>query len=329
MLCALVALALVCSCVGAASYTLHQPLSVSSDSDFLILEKGQNLNDLVYNLVEREWFTAPALILKVYGRITEYQGFLKAGEYSVDASMSAVALFSKIRNGTVVQRNVTFPEGWTASEWVKHLSNTEYVRVDVETLSPDEWEGWLYPDTYAYTRGEAASEILGRAQRKMQGVLETAWRGRSGATSVKTEQQTLILASMVEKETGLPSDRPIIASVFTNRLERGMKLQSDPTVIYGLNDFSGDLKRSHLRTNHPYNTYVVSGLPKGPICNPGLAAIEAVLHPPSTPYLYFVAKGDGSSYFSTSLEEHNDAVNRFQKAGRVKNYRSTPKSLNP
>lgn len=320
---------LTATCVGAASYMLHQPLRVTSDSDFLILEKGQNLNSLIQELIERQWFAAPALVLKIYGRLTEYQGFLKAGEYSVDSSMSAAALLAKIRKGSVVQRNVTFPEGWTVEEWLLHLNKTEFVVADVETLIAEEWEGWLYPDTYAYTRGEAASEVLARARRKMQDTLKAAWRARSDATAVKTEQQALILASIVEKETGLPADRPIIASVFTNRLERGMKLQSDPTVIYGLSNFSGDLKRSHLRVDHPYNTYVIPRLPKGPICNPGLAAIEAVLNPPSTPYLYFVAKGDGSSYFSTSLDEHNDAVNRFQKAGRVKNYRSTPKSENP
>jgi UPF0755 protein len=235
-----------------------------------------------------------------------------------------------LRSGNVIQRTVTFPEGWTVSEWLKLLSSTELLTGNdlaaAEAILSDlsNWEGRLYPDTYAYTRGERSLDILNRAKQKMDKILLEVWATRSVDAAVKSPNEALILASVIEKETGYEPDRPLVASVFNNRLARGMRMQSDPTVIYGLKDFDGDLRRRHLRIDHPHNTYVHKGLPTGPICNPGLASLKAAVDPPASPYIYFVAQGDGRSYFSTSLDEHREAVNRFQKEGRVKAYRSTP-----
>ncbi len=158
----------------------------------------------------------------------------------------------------------------------------------------------------------------------MEEVLAETWQSRPDNAAVTSPDDALILASIIEKETGFEGDRGLIASVFSNRLNRGMKLQSDPTVIYGLKEFDGDLKRRHLRITHPYNTYVIEALPVAPICNPGRESLAAALNPEHSPYLYFVARGDGTSQFSETLEQHNQAVVQFQKAGRVENYRSTP-----
>ena len=158
----------------------------------------------------------------------------------------------------------------------------------------------------------------------MYAVLDKEWAENDTGTVLNNRQELLVLASIVEKETGYEPDRRLIASVFLNRLSKGMKLQSDPTVIYGLREYSGDLKRSHLKLRTPYNTYVIKRLPPTPICNPGLASIQATLNPAASNYLYFVARGDGTSQFSSSLAEHNAAVTRYQKTGRVEQYRSSP-----
>ena len=244
--------------------------------------------------------------------------------------MTPAELLFLLRSGDVIQRTVTFPEGWTTAQWLKLLAQTPFLRRDNPAEMVDmitdlaAWEGRLYPDTYAYTRADSAFDVIKRARRKMESELTELWQLRSNTAEVASAEEALILASLIEKETGYGPDRAIIASVFNNRLRRGMKLQSDPTVIYGLEDFDGDLKRSHLGAVHPYNTYVHRGLPAGPICNPGRASIQAAVQPQASPYLYFVAQGDGRSYFSTSLQEHNAAVSRFQKAGRVEKYRSAP-----
>jgi UPF0755 protein len=318
--------------VAASAYffsALNQPLKVSS-SDYLLVQRGASLNSVVTSLETQ--LPVSTFVFRVYARLTNAQGLIKAGEYDVSSGVTSIQLLDKLRSGDVVQRQVTFPEGWTINQWIEQIAKVPYLannsRAEVEASLGDlaSWEGTVYPDTYAYTRGEKAFDVMGRARQKMNQVLDEVWQSRTALAEVMSKQDVLILASLIEKETGYEPDRGLIASVFNNRLSLGMRLQSDPTVIYGIPDFDGDLRRSHLRLKHPYNTYVVEGLPAGPICNPGLASLEAAVNPPSSPYLYFVAQGDGRSYFSTSLEEHNRAVKQYQKAGRVKDYRSAPPS---
>jgi len=309
------------------SHQFSRPLNIS-EPQFLIVERGEGLARLTTRLSSAGWLPLPSLLFRAYGRTTASKGHIKVGEFMVNPGMTSVDLLALLRSGEVIQRTVTFPEGWTTAQWLTHLSNTPFLRVskhDRHGISDLKFtDGHFYPDTYSYTRADSAEDILQRARRKMDQVLAAAWLERSDSAEVTSIDEALVLASIIEKETGFGPDRSIIASVFNNRLAQGMKLQSDPTVIYGLVEYSGDLRRSHLRVDHPYNTYVHSGLPAGPICNPGLASIHAALQPPASPYFYFVAQGDGRSYFSTSLDEHNDAVTRFQKAGRVEKYRSAP-----
>ena len=220
--------------------------------------------------------------------------------------------------------DITFPEGLTFATWLEILAADS--RVTQTGLSADDLaaavghegsiEGWLFPETYRFETGTTDLELLTRAYRKMQAVLAEAWAARTVDGILESPRDALILASIVEKETGRPEDRELIARVFLNRLEIDMRLQSDPTVIYGLGEsFDGDLRRRDLRNPHVYNTYAHRGLPPGPICMPGRAAIRAVLHAAEAPYFYFVARGDGSSQFSVTLDEHNAAVNRYQRGG--------------
>lgn len=307
--------------------SLSQPLKLLP-AEILLVQRGDSISSLVDSLHDQS--PVSAFLFRGYARLTANRGHIKAGEYRLDAGLTFPDLLAKLRSGDVIQRQITFPEGWTTEQWIAQLTqiplltNNSAVEIQAAIGDVSEWEGRLYPDTYSFTRGESASAVLSRARNKMNRVLDDVWLSRSSDAEVTTKDEALILASLIEKETGYEPDRAIIASVFNNRLAQGMKLQSDPTVIYGLKDFDGDLRRRHLSQSHPYNTYVVRGLPAGPICNPGRASLEAALNPPATPYLYFVAQGDGRSYFSTNLDEHNRAVTRYQKTGRVKDYRSAP-----
>lgn len=305
------------------------PLNTQAE-ETLLIQSGESLSRLGDRLESSGWLPWPQLLFKLYSRLTSNQGHIQAGEYVIDQGMTVPQLLRTLRNGEVVQRSVTFPEGWTVEQWLRLLAETEYVsgasraEIILQLGALSELEGQLFPDTYSYTRGERAVSILSRARRKMTQVLDEVWQSRSRHSAVPSAKQALILASMIEKETGYEGDRRLIASVFSNRLNRGMKLQSDPTVIYGLENFDGDLKRRHLAVKHEFNTYVIDDLPIGPICNPGRSSIEAAVNPEASGYYYFVAKGDGHSQFSETLEQHNRAVVQFQKNGRVKNYRSTP-----
>ena len=184
-------------------------------------------------------------------------------------------------------------------------------------MTPGSPEGRFFPDTYFFAAGSTDVALLDRARRALDARLAAAWEHRAGELPLKTPYEALILASIVEKETGRAADRPLIASVFVNRLRKGMRLQTDPTVIYGMGAaFDGDLRRRDLEADTPWNTYTRDGLPPTPIALPSQASLDAVLHPPATEYLYFVARGDGTSKFSATLPEHNRAVSKFQKGGR-------------
>lgn len=288
------------------------------------IESGSNLSVITERLVREEVTQANDVVIKAYALLTRGDGTIKAGQYRIPAGLDIPGLLALFRSGSVMQHQVTFPEGWVFDQIRDRLSEQPYLRHETTGFTRDQIarlldiqgdpEGWLFPDTYTYTKGDSDLDIMRLAYRKMLTELETAWQKRGPVTGIHSTYDALILASIIEKETGFEPDRAKIASVFQNRLATGMRLQSDPTIIYGLGDsFDGDLKRSHLRTDQPYNSYTRHGLTPTPICSPGRASIEAALAGSMHSYLYFVAKGNGESHFSLTLEEHNQAVNRYQR----------------
>lgn len=266
--------------------------------------------------------------LVVLGKLLRVEASIKAGSYEISRGISLLDLLRMLTRGDVSQAEIVFIEGWTFRQLRQRLDSHPDVRHDSKGLSDREImrligagetapEGWFFPDTYLFSKRTSDIDILARAYRTMQSHLSREWEGRSAQLPLATPYQALILASIVEKETGREADRPMVAAVFVNRLRRGMLLQTDPTVIYGLGErFDGNLRKRDLTTDTPYNTYTRAGLPPTPIAMPGLASLQAVLHPAPSQALYFVARGDGSSHFSQTLEEHNQAVNRFQRGAR-------------
>jgi UPF0755 protein len=256
-------------------------------------------------------------------------GRLKAGTYRLEPGGTLADLVRLLVSGKVLQVEVRLIEGWTFYAWrraldahpgLEHaassLSDTELMeRLGLAGLTP---EGRFFPDTYRVDKYSTDLELLQRAARAMQEHLEREWAGREAGLPYQNADEALIMASIIEKETGQEADRPLVAGVFVNRLRRGMRLQTDPTVIYGLGArFNGNLRKADLLTDTPYNTYTRVGLPPTPIAMPGLASLRAALHPAKTDALYFVARGDGGSQFSATLEEHNQAVQRYQRQARM------------
>jgi UPF0755 protein len=259
--------------------------------------------------------------VRLLGRASQ----IKAGSYLLEHPVTPLELLEVLAKGEVIPQQVSVIEGWTfkqlratldAEPDLKHdtagLSDAEVLqRIGATEAHP---EGLFFPDTYNFAAGSSDLAVLKRAYQSMQQHLQEGWAGREAGLPLKSPYQALILASIVEKETGTPEDRPMIAGVFINRLRKGMLLQTDPTVIYGLGSkFDGNLRKRDLLADTPYNTYTRAGLTPTPIALPGLAALQATLHPAQTDALYFVARGDGSSHFSGSLNEHNRAVNKYQK----------------
>lgn len=253
---------------------------------------------------------------------------IKAGSYEFDAGITLPQLLAALTQGDVTQTSFVIVEGTTFGDVKRALKANPAVKNTLLDLPDNEImrklgaadgspEGRFFPDTYFFASGSTDAAILNRARRAMDTRLATAWEHRAVDLPLKSPYEALILASIVEKETGRAADRPLIASVFVNRLKKGMRLQTDPTVIYGMGaTFDGDLRRRDLETDTPYNTYTRDGLPPTPIALPSQAALDTVLNPPPSEYLYFVARGDGTSKFSVTLPEHNRAVSRFQKGGR-------------
>lgn len=249
---------------------------------------------------------------------------VKAGEYALGSGTTPEALLDKLVRNQVHQRAITLIEGWTLAQLLAALDLDDRLERKLEPLTPatlmaalgrpgQHPEGRFFPDTYLFTKGASNLDILRRAAQAMDQVLAEEWPQRAPGLPLRTPDEALILASIIEKETGLAKERRAIAGVFIRRLQLGMKLQTDPTVIYGLGPaFDGDLRRADLQRDTPYNTYTRPGLPPTPIALPGRAAIQAALHPEPGTSLYFVAKGDGSHWFSATLEEHNRAVRRYQ-----------------
>jgi UPF0755 protein len=248
---------------------------------------------------------------------------IKAGEYEVPARTSMQGLVELLQSGKVVQRRMTIPEGMTTAEVVEQVRKAEALTGEI-TL--DLKEGDLLPETYFYSRDDTRDGLLLRMKEAMEKTLDTEWRKRAPGLPLANRRAALILASIVEKETAIPAERAKVAAVFINRLRRRMKLESDPTTIYGLTDgkapLNRELTRADLQSNSPYNTYFVPGLPAGPICNPGRASIAAATHPARDRSLYFVADGQGGHAFSLTLNEHNRNVARWREIQRERQEQS-------
>lgn len=290
--------------------------------------------------VARAWVEAgvdlPARLLYEGFRWSGEAGRIRAGSYAIVRGTTGAELLGKMVRGEEELAAVRIGEGWTVRQMRAALAAAEALRPDTAALdeaalmaalgAPGQAaEGRFYPDTYTYSRGSADLEVLRRAHRAMQQALDHAWAGRAADLPLRSADEALILASIVEKETGLAADRGRIAGVFVNRLRLGMRLQTDPTVIYGLGPaFDGNLRRRDLETDTPWNTYTRAGLPPTPIALPGREALRAAVQPEATTALYFVARGDGSSAFSADLDTHNRAVRRFQLAPAASRPASTP-----
>ena len=300
---------------------LNAPLVAEGDG-IITVKRGDTLASLNRELVQRgvihsDW------VLPVYARLNPQAANIKAGDYRIDASASLPSLMNDITNGKVVVYNITVVEGKTFKDLRASLVQTAGIEhtlndktdAQIATLlgidgSP---EGWFMPETYQFHRGSSDLELLKRMYGEMQRTLEQEWPNRAEGLPLANPYQALTLASIIEKETGVASERPQIAGVFVRRLQKDMLLQTDPSVIYGAADYHGDLTRKHLQTDTPYNTYINKGLPPTPIALPGKASIEAALHPADGDSLYFVADGKGGHTFSATYEEHQQAVARYLK----------------
>ncbi|MFM2481132.1 endolytic transglycosylase MltG [Celerinatantimonas sp. YJH-8] len=259
--------------------------------------------------------------IRFYLRLHPEQAMVKAGTYKLPSNSNLNEIAAIFRSGKVYQYRITLVEGETFNQWWNQLVSAPGMAHSTQTpeqiahslgLTENQFEGLLLPETYYYTHDSQPAQVLSRAYQAMQKVVEKNWQSRAASLPLKTSYQLLILASLIEKETAINSEMPIIASVFINRLNHHMRLQTDPTVIYGLgNRYNGDITRADLKEKTPYNTYIIQGLPPTPIAMPGKAAIEAAAHPANTDYFYFVANGQGGHHFSKSLNEHHKAVRKY------------------
>jgi UPF0755 protein len=302
-----------------------RPLDFAGEVRELDIERGASLRSVARRLHEAG-VLPDAWRFELLGRVSGRDSGLKAGSYQLDANWSALELLNAITGAAAVRLDrIAFVEGWTfrqlraaldAHPSLRHdtaaLADAQVLQLlDIARPSP---EGLFFPDSYYFPKGTTDLSVLRRAALRMETMLAEQWARRSEGLPIRDAYEALIVASIVEKETGLEADRPLVAAVLLNRLRKGMRLQTDPTVIYGLGEgFDGNLRRRDLEADSPYNTYVRSGLPPTPIAMPGLASLAAAVQPAASSALYFVARGDGSSHFSESLSEHNRAVNRYQR----------------
>ena len=315
-----------------AQNALIKPLEVPVDGFRMDVETGSNLSRVLTRL-ESEGVLRSPLWVRLYARVKD-QSSIHPGEYMIPAGSNAMDLVARLNRGDVTRYRVTIVEGWTFAQALSQIRNSNKIRqtdagASVDTAAKElglegNPEGRIFPDTYIYRSGASDLDLLRQAAERMDSVLAQEWENRAENLPYKDAYEALIMASIVEKETGVPWERDEIAGVFVRRLDRGMRLQTDPTVIYGLGDnYDGNLRRKDLRNATPYNTYVIGGMPPTPIALPGREAIHAALNPKDGNSLYFVAKGDGSHHFSSTLNEHNRAVREYQLKRRS-DYRSSP-----
>jgi UPF0755 protein len=310
--------------LGASAYWVYRPLPLTAETVDLSIEPNTSVRGIAKAAVQAGVEVSPD-VLFLFFRLSGQSRFLRAGSYEISNGANALDVLRKLTRGEESLRAVSLIDGWTFRQFRAALNKAEGLKHDSRELSDEAImeklglagiapEGRFFPDTYTYGKGSSDLRILQRAANAMTKQLGAAWSLRAKDIQVQTIDEALILASIVEKETGRESDRTTISSVFHNRLRIGMPLQTDPTVIYGLGEsFDGNLRRADLRTDHPWNTYTRKGLPPTPIAMPGKNALLAAVQPATSQALYFVARGDGTSQFSATLDEHNAAVNRYQR----------------
>ena len=290
----------------------------------LAIEPGTTPRGVAQAIADSGADVSPHLLL-VWFRLSGQDRAIKAGSYEISPEMTPKGVLNMLARGEESLRSVTLVEGWTFKQFKQALAKADNLKLTSKSMTDSDImaqlgrpnvhpEGRFYPDTYTYSKGSTDLAVMQRALKAMDRHLDKVWAQKPATLKLANPDELLILASIVEKETGRASDRPLISAVFHNRLKIGMRLQTDPTVIYGMGEsFDGNLRRSDLRADTPYNTYTRTGLPPTPIAMPGKAALIAAIKPAPSSALYFVAKGDGSSHFSQSLNEHNLAVNKYQR----------------
>jgi UPF0755 protein len=341
---ALLAIVIVGVSVHQFQRFLITPL-VLNEVQNLDVPKGSSFAQVIRELAARGVLQQPQL-MQLYVRISARGHRIQAGEYLLGPGTTPLDLLDMLERGRVRTHALTLVEGWTLTQMRAHLAKDAFLQHQLKEVPNDKLlaalnlnipdsmisaadidnaEGWFFPDTYLFSGATSDRDVLRQAHRRMQQVLAQEWQQRSDNLPYKNPYEALIMASIVERETGVASEREEIAGVFVRRLQRGMLLQTDPTVIYGIEQYDGNLRRKDLQnTDNRYNTYLHAGLPPTPIALPGRAAIRAALHPAAGDALYFVARGDGSHQFSTTLDEHESAVRKYQIEQRRANYSSRP-----
>jgi len=300
------------------------PLTIDRPDATIDIARGANYRTIVDQLRTAGVTQASPWYWRALGRELAVEGKLHAGEYALTQGLTPRQLLAKMAAGEVLQHHFTIVDGWTFRQLRVALAADPGLAPTIQGMSDEDLakklgiddghpEGWFLPETYSWIKGDADLDVLKNAHAAMQKTLDKLWAERAPDVQLESPYQALILASIVEKETGRPEERPLIAGVFVRRLKFNMRLQTDPTVIYGMGDtYAGNIRRTDLETDTPYNTYTRDGLPPTPIALPGLPALEATLHPAPGDALYFVARGDGSHEFSATLDEHNRAVQKYQ-----------------
>ena len=323
----IVVLLLAAAAAAGAAWWLNQPLPLSAESVELSIELGTSPRDIAQGWVQAG-VQAPPQLLYQWFRWSGQSRKIRAGSYEINAGTTPIKLLDKMVRGDETLSTVRLIEGWTFRQFRAELAKADALKPTTAALSDEEVmaalgapgvapEGRFHPDTYAYSKGSSDLAVLKRAHHAMQKRIDAVWLERAADTPLRSADDALVLASIVEKETGAPADRGRVAGVFVNRLRIGMPLQTDPTVIYGLGAaFNGNLRKRDLLADTPFNTYTRSGLPPTPIAMPGNAALLAAVRPDATKALYFVARGDGSSEFSETLADHNRAVTLYQRGGQ-------------
>ena len=317
-------LALVLLLAAASGWWVLKPMSLSTATVDVSIAPQTPVREIAQAVTDAGVNVHP-MVLYAFFRASGQSRKLRAGSYELSQGNTPLDLLRKLSRGEESLKAISLIDGWTFRQFRAALAKADGLKHDAKGLSDDELmaqlgmpgiapEGRFFPDTYTYGKGTSELHVMQRAANAMTKQLAAAWGQRQSDIQVKTIGEALILASIIEKETGRESDRTTISRVFHNRLAIGMPLQTDPTVIYGMFDtFDGNLRRADLRTDHPWNTYTRKGLPPTPIAMPGRNALKAAVQPASSNALYFVAKGDGTSHFSATLDEHNAGVNRYQR----------------
>lgn len=312
---------------------LDDTLNIQSDSIDYSIKKGSSLSAVIYDLANKNIIKHPRYLL-LYARLNGLSNKMKTGDFHLTNKLTTKEFLDNIFTGKVIQFSLTIIEGWSFQQLLDALNKHPQIKHTVSKISKEEimlklnlagihYEGQFLPDTYNFPKQLSDIEFLKRAYLSMQSVLKKEWDNRAVGLLYKNAYEALIMASIVEKETGQASEREQISGVFVRRLEKRMRLQTDPTVIYGMGDkYKGNIRKRDLQRDTPYNTYRRFGLPPTPIALPGRESIYAALHPAEGDALYFVARGDGSHQFSATLKEHNKAVIKYQLKGRARNFSS-------